>query len=137
MMWMISGTLAGGFLLLWLLGGGFALGADAVQKDGGGFVGGVFDGGDVLAEGLFFDLDDADGLARAEGKDVVGGAGVGLIFADRLALAVVEVDGVFVLAGPAGGAELRVDLIASDLFGLLIRRHDQEIEGAVALAKER
>lgn len=103
-------------------GQGDAGGLDPLQL-GGGVVGGLLlDGGDVGAEGFLFGFDDADGAAVDE-KDVVGGAGVGSLFADGLAGAGVEVDGVLGLHGPTGGAELRVDGVAGDLLGVLVGRH--------------
>jgi hypothetical protein len=86
----------------------------------GGVVGGlVFGDGDGLAEGFFFCLDHSDGLAVNE-EHVVGGTGVGRIFADGLALASAEVDRVFRLHGPARGAQLCVDGVAGDLLGVLV-----------------
>ena len=63
-----------------------------------------------------------DGLAVDE-EHVVGGAGVGGVFADGLALGLVEVDGVLRLNRPARGPQLRVDGVASDLFRVLVGRH--------------
>ena len=90
---------------------------------GGGVVGGLVLGdGDVGAEGFLLGLGDADRLAVDE-QHVVGGAGVGGVFADGLALAGVEIDGVLRLHDPTGGPELRVDGVAGDLFGGLVGRH--------------
>ena len=100
----------------------------------GGILGGlVFHRRDVLAEGLFLGLDHADRLAVDE-QDIVGGAGVGGVFADGLAGALVQVDRVLGLDGPAGGAELRVDGIAGDLLGILVGRHGQSPRSAVWLS---
>ena len=87
----------------------------------GGVTGSLFfDDGDVLSFFLALGLDDTDGLA-VDKEDVVGGAGVGLIFADGLALAFVMVPLAFVLDDPTRGAELRVDLVARDLLWVLVK----------------
>lgn len=81
-------------------------------------------GGDVLAEGLLLGLDDTDGLAIDE-EDIVGRPGIGLVFADGLALAGSKIDGVFVLDGPSGGHQLVVDRVTRDLLWIFIfQRHD-------------
>jgi hypothetical protein len=87
---------------------------------GGGVVGGlILDGGEVQAEGFLFGLDDADGVAVDE-EGIIGGAGIGGVFAHGLAGAFVGVEGVFILHDPAAGAKLRINLIASDLLGVLV-----------------
>jgi hypothetical protein len=92
---------------------------------GGGVVGGlVLDGGDVLAEGFLLGLDDADRLAIDE-EDVVGGAGVGGVFADGLAGPSLKLDGVFVLNGPSrifkpGAGSCASMAVAGDLLGILV-----------------
>jgi hypothetical protein len=87
---------------------------------GGGVVGGlILDGGEVQAEGFLFGLDDADGVAVDE-EGIIGGSGIGGVFADGLAGAFVGVEGVFILHDPAGGAKLGINLIARDLLGILV-----------------
>jgi hypothetical protein len=80
----------------------------------------VLDGGDVLAEDFLLGLRDTDRFSINE-EDEIGRAAVGGVFADGLALALVEVDGVLVLNGPAGGAELGVDPVTGFLLGILVR----------------
>ena len=92
---------------------------DPFQLSGGIILGLVLDGGDVVVEGFLLGLRDADGFFIDE-ENVVGRSAVGGVFADGLAFPLVEVDGVIVLNGPAGGAKLCVDPVAGDLFGILI-----------------
>jgi len=92
---------------------------DPFQFRDGVILGLILDGGDVLAEGLLFRLRDANGFPIEE-EHIVGRATVGGVFADGLAFALGEVDGVLVLNGPTGGAELCVDPITGDLFRVLV-----------------
>ena len=80
---------------------------------------------DFVAPFFGLGFDDADGASIDE-EHIVGGADVGLVFAHGDTLSGIEVDLVFVLRIPAGRGQLRVDLVAGDLFGVLVlscRRH--------------
>ena len=93
---------------------------DPFQLGCGVFAGLVLNGGDVVAESFLLGLGNAYGFSINE-EHVVGRAAIGGVFADGLAFALIEVDGVLVLNGPASGAKLRVDPVAGDLLGVLVR----------------
>ena len=79
----------------------------------------LFNRGDVLAPVLGLGLDDADGAFVNE-ENVVGGANVRPVLADRDARTGIEVDRLFVLNLPAGRLQHPVDVVAGDLLGSLV-----------------
>ena len=114
-----------------------AVGLHPLQLGRGVFGGLVLDAGNGVPEGFLFGLDHADRFGIDE-EHVVRRAGVGQVFADGLAFALREVDRVLVLHGPARGAELRVDGVASDLFRGLVRHaspHDIRLQNRGGDAK--
>jgi hypothetical protein len=78
---------------------------------------------------LGFRLDHADRLLINE-KHIVGRANVGLVLANGDALARVKIDVLFVLNDPARLGQILVDLITSDLFGVLVLVGDIHISFA-------
>jgi len=98
---------------------------DPFQLRGRVIPGLLLDGGQILPERLFFRLDHPDGAAFHE-EDVVGRTGIGRVFPNRLADALMELDRALVLHHPSRGAELIIDAVARDLLGILVRgRHER------------
>ena len=98
---------------------------DSFEPGGGIAFGLRLVGGEALAFFFALGFDDAKRLAVDE-EHVIGGAGVGLPFADRDPGAGGEID--LLLHNPAGGAQLRIDPVAGLLFGVLVFAHRQGVK---------